>query len=93
MAFAPSGFARADEACSRRLLRVGDNEKPVPRRHPENEEALLVRGVCRVRHVERERVGEDGDSLFERDAVLLQIVSGLRVVPLELVAHTTNLPA
>jgi hypothetical protein len=75
MAFAPSGFACSDHACSRRSLRVGDNEKPVPRRHPENEKALLIRGVCRVRHVERERVGEDGDRLFERDAVLLRLLS------------------
>lgn len=59
LSFASRCAASGNESGSRRAFDEGHDEKPIPRRMPQDEIALLVDGVIRIREQHRGRVSED----------------------------------
>ena len=80
---------RRDQASARWAFSKRYDQEPLPVGHPEHKIPLLVEGVIRVRHEEREWISEHCCGLVERNAVLSSVGLCLLPVALECIAHST----
>jgi len=87
LALARPGNPSTDQADSIVSLGVDDNQEPAAKGLPDENEAILVLRVARIRNRDRKRIAECRGSLLEVDAVLAAIRRRLPRIPLEVQTH------
>ena len=78
-----SGAASADQPGSRASFNMADYQKPLTRRVPDRNKAILLVRVIRIAEGCRQWIIEDGHGFVERHAVLLEVRGGFVGIPLE----------